>query len=81
LFADIFERDVLSYAERELVTISVLSSIGDVEPMLRSHFKIGLNMGLTPNQLHQFVGIIKQTIGSKESDASQHVLNEVLKDK
>src|SRR3546814_17678211 len=28
LFADIFERDVLSYAERELVTVSVLSSIG-----------------------------------------------------
>jgi 4-carboxymuconolactone decarboxylase len=33
LFADIFERDVLTYAQRELVTISVLSVIGGAEPM------------------------------------------------
>ncbi|MBB6369676.1 carboxymuconolactone decarboxylase family protein [Chryseobacterium shigense] len=81
LFADIFERDVLSYAERELVTISVLSSIGGVEPMLRSHLNICLNVGLTPEQLLQFVDVIKQTIGSKEASAAQTVLHEVLKSK
>jgi len=48
LFADIFERDVLSYADRELVTISVLSSIGRAEPMLRSHLNICLHLGFTP---------------------------------
>ena len=48
LFADIFERDVLTYAQRELVTISVLSAIGGAEPMLRSHLAICLNVGLTP---------------------------------
>lgn len=78
LFADIFERDVLTYAERELVTISVLSSIGDVEPMLRSHLKICLNVGLTPDQLKHFVGTIKETIGVKEANAAQNVLDEVL---
>jgi alkylhydroperoxidase/carboxymuconolactone decarboxylase family protein YurZ len=79
LFADIFERDVLTYAERELVTVSVLSSIGGVEPMLLSHFKICLNVGLTANQLHQFVAIIKSTAGKKEAVAAQKVLDEVLK--
>lgn len=79
LFADIFERDVLTYAQRELITVSVLSSIGGVEPMLRSHFKICLNVGLTPNQLQQFVNIIKTTAGKKEAKASQFVLDEVLK--
>jgi alkylhydroperoxidase/carboxymuconolactone decarboxylase family protein YurZ len=78
LFADIFERDVLTYAERELVTISVLSSIGGVEPMLRSHLNICLNVGLTSSQLQQFVGIIKSTIGKKQSKAAQIVLTEVL---
>jgi len=81
LFADIFERDVLTYAERELVTVSVLSSIGGVEPMLRSHLNICLNLGLTPEQLQQFVGIIKSTIGKKEAKAAQKVLDEVLKNK
>ena len=79
LFADIFERDVLSYSERELVTLSVLSSIGGVEPMLRGHFNISLNVGFTPDQLQQFVSIIKSTIGKKEAKAAQSVLDEVLK--
>lgn len=79
LFADIFERNVLTYAERELVTVSVLSSIGGVEPMLRSHLAICLNVGLTPGQLQQFVKVIKSTAGEKEAKAAQSVLDEVLK--
>lgn len=78
LFAAIFERDVLTFAERQLVTISVLSSIGGVEPMLRSHLNICLNLGLTPEQLHQFLGIIKIKVGKKEAKAAQAVLDEIL---
>lgn len=81
LFADIFERDVLTYAERELVTISVLSSIGGVEPMLHSHLNICLNVGIKPGQLNEFVGIIKTTIGKKEAQNTLTVLNEVLKNR
>lgn len=81
LFADVFERDVLSYSQRELVTISVLSSIGGVEPMLQGHFNICLNVGLTPAQLQQFVGIITSTVGKKEARAAQSVLDNVLKNR
>ncbi len=81
LFADIFERDVLTYQERELVTISVLTSIGGVEPMLRSHFNLCLNVGLTPNQLEEFVEVINTSLGDKEALASKKVLEEVLKNK
>lgn len=79
LFADIFERDVLTYAQRELVTISVLSAIGNVEPMLQGHLSISLNVGITPEQLKEFIGVIKSTVGKKEAEAAQVVLNEVLK--
>lgn len=79
LFADIFERDVLNYVQRELVTISVISSIGNAEPMLRSHLTICLNIGLKPEQLKEFVGVIKSTIGKKEANSAQMVLDEVLK--
>ena len=81
LFADIFERDILTYAERELVTISVLSAIGSAEPMLRSHLAICLNVGLTPEQLNEFTGVIRSTLGEKEADAAKEVLNEVLKNR
>jgi 4-carboxymuconolactone decarboxylase len=81
LFADIFERDVLSYTERELATISALAGIGGVEPMLQSHLKICLNVGLTPEQLQQFIGVIKQTVGEKEAGSAKSVLDEVLKNR
>lgn len=80
LFADIFERDVLSYKERELVTISVLSAIGKAEPMLRSHFAICLNVGLSTGQLNEFVETIRSTLGKKEASNAKMVLNGLLKE-
>jgi alkylhydroperoxidase/carboxymuconolactone decarboxylase family protein YurZ len=80
LFADIFERDVLTYAQRELVTISVLGAIGGVEPMLRNHLTISLNLGFSPEQLYDFFAVLQRTIG-EEAETSRKVLEEVLKNK
>lgn len=79
LFADIFERDVLSYVQRELVTVSVIAAIGDAEPMLKSHLTICLNVGLTQEQLQEYVEVLKTTLGKKEAKSAQKVLDEVLK--
>lgn len=78
LFADIFDRDVLTFADRELVTISVISAIGGAEPMLKSHLAICLNLGLNPQQLIEFLSVIKSTVRKKEAKAAQVVLNEIL---
>lgn len=78
LFADIFERDVLTFQERQLVTIAVLSTIGNTEPMLRSHLTICLNVGHTPVKLREFVEIIRTTIGENEASFSHKILEEVL---
>lgn len=79
LFADIFERDVLDYVQRELVTISVIAGIGKAEPMLKSHLTICLNVGLSPEQLQQYVEVLRSTIGRKDAKTAQKVLDEVLK--
>ncbi|MND75009.1 Carboxymuconolactone decarboxylase family protein [compost metagenome] len=81
LFADIFERDVLTYTQRELVTISVISTIGDAEPMLKGHLSISLNVGISPEQLKEFIGVIKPIIGRKKTKAAKEMVNEVLKTK
>jgi alkylhydroperoxidase/carboxymuconolactone decarboxylase family protein YurZ len=78
LFADIFERDILTYAQRELVTISVISAIGDAEPMLKSHLSICLNVGISPNQLKEFATIIKPIIGRKKAKSAKKIVTEVL---
>lgn len=78
LFADIFERDVLTYSERELVTVSVIASLGGLEPMLNSHMNLSLNVGITPQQLEQLVNIIEINVDKKDADAARIVLNDVL---
>ena len=78
LFADLFERDILSYAERELVTISVISAIGKAEPMLKSHFSICQNLGYSQNQLSHFVLIIRKPLGIKKSKAAKKVLEDII---
>jgi 4-carboxymuconolactone decarboxylase len=79
LFSDIFERDVLTYAQRELVTISVIATIGNADPMLQSHLGISLNVGITSGQLQEFVKVIKSTAGKKAAKAARAILESVLK--
>ncbi len=81
LFADIFDRDVLTFAERELVTVSVIAAIGGAEPMLRSHLSICLNVGFTPEQLNGFIAVLKAKVGKQEAKAARAVLDEVLKNR
>lgn len=58
LFADLFERDVLTYEERELATVSVIAALGEsVEPMLRGHMAICRNLGMTQEQLDRVLAI------------------------
>lgn len=58
LFCDLFERDVLTYAERELATVAVIAALGEgVEPMLRSHIGIAKKLGATDNQIDEELAI------------------------
>jgi alkylhydroperoxidase/carboxymuconolactone decarboxylase family protein YurZ len=51
LFADLFERDVLNYRDREVAVIAALASMEGVEPMLRGHLGIARNLGLNEGEV------------------------------
>jgi 4-carboxymuconolactone decarboxylase len=76
LFADIFDRDILTYIERELVTVTSLASVHD--PFVRSHIGGALNVGVTEHQLRELFSIIENEVGKKEADTARKVLDEVL---
>lgn len=59
LFADIFERGLLDFQTRELATISALSNMQGVDPMLEAYLNKGINTGLTVPQLKQLIILIK----------------------
>lgn len=63
LFADIFDRDILSWQDRELATVSVITGVGGVEPMAAAHMGICLHQGLTPDQLSALLNIIEINLG------------------
>ena len=66
LFADIFNRDVLNYQQRELATISVLSALEGVASQLEFHLAVGMNIGLTKSQLKHLFTLIETHIGKKQ---------------
>lgn len=81
IFADIFERDVLTYGERKIATVAVLAAIGGVETMMKSHIGIALNVGVTPDELRNLLAIVEKQVGRREADAGRMVLTGILQDK
>lgn len=77
LFADLFERDLLTYRERELATVSILAGVGGVEPMAYSHMSICLNLGVTPQQLSVLLNIIEMNLGKDFSEPLRKVLKQI----
>ena len=59
LFGDIFARDNLTHADRELITVSALSGLESVMPQLQAHVRGALNMGVTEEQLRSIPAALK----------------------
>lgn len=77
LFADIFASDVLTYQQRELVTIAALASMDGVVPQLQAHIGMGMNTGITKNQLTEIFDLIEKHIGKNQADIAREVLAKV----
>ena len=59
LFGDIFARDNLTHADRELITVSALSGLENVMPQLQAHVRGALNMGVSEEQLRNIPVALK----------------------
>lgn len=81
LFADLFERDLLTYRERELTTVSVLAGVGGVEPMFGSHAAICMHLGVTPEQLSAMLNIVEMNLGKTYSEPLRKVLSQLTEKK
>ncbi|MBU2668030.1 carboxymuconolactone decarboxylase family protein [Actinoplanes bogorensis] len=78
LFGDIFARDNLDWPSREIATISALAALTGTGSQLRSHFAIGLNTGLTEDQLRGLVRVLRAELGQEPGDAAERILDDVL---
>ena len=74
LFADVFDSDVLTFQQRELVTISALAAMPGVSSQLQSHIKIGINTGITENQLVQVADLIQKHINKTQANSLRKLI-------
>ncbi|MFJ5921804.1 carboxymuconolactone decarboxylase family protein [Kitasatospora sp. NPDC092948] len=50
-FGEIYSRPALEPRDRQLVTLGILTALGDCEPEIEVHVNAALNVGLTPRQI------------------------------
>jgi 4-carboxymuconolactone decarboxylase len=54
-FGEIYRRPVLDLRQRQMVTISALTTLGGAEPQLEVHVNAGLNVGLTAREVVEVI--------------------------
>lgn len=77
LFADIFSRDVLSFQQRELVTVSALAAMTGVASQLQAHIGMAMNTGLAESQFTEAFLIIDELAGKNQGDLARATLEKV----
>ncbi|MBQ3882430.1 MAG: carboxymuconolactone decarboxylase family protein [Bacteroidales bacterium] len=80
LFGDIFARNNLSFADREIVTVSAISALPGCEPQLVAHVSGARNMGVTDEELRALPAVLENKAGLSEAERLRGALSSVLGD-
>ncbi len=78
LFADVFDSEVLTYQQRELVTISALAAMPGVEAQLQSHVTIGKNTGITGAQLVEITDLIEKLVSRMQANTLRTLISKPI---
>ena len=77
LFGDIFARNNLSFADREIVTVSAISALPGCEPQLKAHVSGARNMGVSDQQLQALPAVLLAKAGADEARRCTAAVNQV----
>lgn len=78
LFGDIFASEVLSGADREIVTVSGISSLPGCEAQVLAHARGALNMGVRPEELRDVPMVLAGKVGPAEAFRARKAIAQVL---
>ncbi len=74
LFGDIFARNNLGFADREIVTVSAISALPGCEPQLVAHVSGARNMGVTDAELRALPALLEEKVGLAEAERLREAL-------
>lgn len=78
LFADIFMRDVLDYASREIATVGVLFNLPGANAQFRSHTGLAMTQGFSEQQMKDLFAVMGSYLGRERGDNALMVLRQAL---
>ncbi|WP_230389655.1 carboxymuconolactone decarboxylase family protein [Vibrio nitrifigilis] len=78
LFGDIFERDVLTWQDRELATIAALANLKGAGSQLGAHYAISMHNGITEAQIRDFIEVLRKTVSAETANEAAKVFDQVL---
>jgi alkylhydroperoxidase/carboxymuconolactone decarboxylase family protein YurZ len=79
IFADVYESDVLSYADREIATVAAqLAMNGSIEPQIQFHINTAFQVGLSEGQIQHLITIIESHFGTDKGDIGRSLLANVI---
>lgn len=78
IFADVYESDLLSYADREIITFSALLTMNDIEPQAQFHISTAFHVGLSEAEIRQIISIIESQFGKSKGDTGRTLLANVI---
>jgi AhpD family alkylhydroperoxidase len=78
LFGDIFARNNLSFADREVVTVSAISALPGCEPQLQAHVSGARNMSVSDEALKEMPALLEAKIGAAEAERLRGALAAVF---
>lgn len=78
LFGDIFARNNLTFAEREVVTVSAISTLPGCEPQLQAHVSGSRNMGVSDDVLKAMPALLEAKVGAEEAERLRGALSVVF---
>ena len=77
LFGYLFSRDNLSYVNRELTTVSTISTIKGGEAQLNSHVNLLSNLGIKKNDFEKIITILNREIDSDSSNRLKGIVEKL----
>lgn len=81
LFADIFSRGVLNYAEREIATVSALAAMPGTQAQLRFHIGAAMNAGVCPDTMETVLSILHEKIDRTQAETASAIYKKLLEKK
>lgn len=78
VFADVYESNVLTYAEREIITVSALMAMNDIEPQIRFHINTAFQVGLSEEDIRSIIAVMEKQFGPEKGEMGRRLIAKVI---